>query len=610
MKKHLWFIILLSAVCVSVHAAELGKSVSSDSRPVFFEEAKLKQRVEETLGVQDPNAVDMLKLESLDVSSESLRSLAGLETAKNLKSLNISFNFVEDLRPILQLKKIGYLNVSGCPVKDFEGLGKLNRLWELSASCCSIEDISFVRCLGKLEILVLRENGITDLRPLRSLYNLERLVLDENQISDISPLSSLAWLEGLGLGDNRIRDISVLKCLAGLKSLSLYDNQIEDISSLEGLKNLSRLNLNDNPLNNQSMQILPTISQNCRQAGKPTHFVYFGDHQLCRPGKPIDNPVDPNEFIIADDGAAISPDEKFLAITAGYNTGRSGIPGNGRAYVLELGTEKPRLHILPKLYGMADISGQFAWSHKTNPCQLLVNSYGSMILEPRQMKIFTIIEGQPPLETHHFSSGSENLLIMHKSWTPDDKCVMAMTLGKNNVAMLDIESKKVTRHDLPTWIHLWADSERLWGSDLCRIYQIKRSVSGEFTYQQTHTSKEGAWVVGFKDGELVYGLGNKIYIGEKLIHESAQPILPFFDDNYIAFQEEKRVEVIDLKGRRVFSKKAEYAKVRIMALAGKAKKLYLLNNQQTIEAYDLQKPGQFSIICDIEKIIAETFQEK
>lgn len=597
-------------VCVSVHAVGLNKAVVSGGKPVYFEEAKLKQRVEETLGVQDPNGIDMLELKYLDISSESLRNLVGLESANNLEGLNASYNFIEDLQPILQLEKIRVLDISGCPVKNLNELRKLGRLKELFASCCLIEDISFVRYLGILETLVLRENGITDLRPLQSLYILKRLVLDENQISDISPLSSLPWLEGLGLGNNRIRDISVLKYHTKLEKLSLYNNQIDDIASLERLKNLYLLNLNNNPLNDQSMQILSKISQNCRLAGKPTHFVYFGNHRLCRPGKPIDSPVDPNEYIIARDGAAISPDEKFLVFTAGYKTDDIGLPDNGRAYVLELGTEKPRLHILPKLYGVAGISGQFAWSHKTNPCQLLANSYGFMTLEPRQMKIFSIIEGQPPLETHHFSSGSENLLIMHKGWTPDDKCVMAMTLGKCNVAMLDIESKKVTRHDLPTWIHLWADSETLWGSDLRRIYQIKRSASGEFTYKQTHTSKDGAWIVGFKDGELVYSLGNKIYIGEELIHESDQPIFPFFGDEYIAFQEETSVEVIDLKGQRVFRKKADFSKVRIMALAGKAKKLYLLNNQQTIEAHDLEKPGEFSVVCDIETIIAETFKKK
>lgn len=129
--------------------------------PVHFDDPNLKAAVETALGVTEPNASDMLRLDSLSAHAD-ITSLVGLEYATNLRQLDLGDNDITTLDPLAGLV---YL----------EGL-----------------DLSI--------------NQISDVSPLAGLSELRYLVLSDNQISDISPLSSLTELYHLTLRGNPLNE--------------------------------------------------------------------------------------------------------------------------------------------------------------------------------------------------------------------------------------------------------------------------------------------------------------------------------------------------------------------------------------------------------------------
>ena len=93
-----------------------------------------------------------------------VRSLTGLQYARNLGSLEIWNHDIRSLEPIKDLTTLKYLWIPGS-----ENLG----------------DISHLQGLTNLVHLVLANTGISDLAPLANLTKLEWLHLQNNEIQDI-----------------------------------------------------------------------------------------------------------------------------------------------------------------------------------------------------------------------------------------------------------------------------------------------------------------------------------------------------------------------------------------------------------------------------------------
>ncbi|MBN2375489.1 MAG: leucine-rich repeat domain-containing protein, partial [Sedimentisphaerales bacterium] len=179
--------------------------VALDPAPVYFADANLKAAVEVELGVDDPNASDMLNLTYLNGNYLTISDLTGLEYGTNLTDLQLYGN--------------------------------------------QIIDISALSGLTNLTLLYLSENQISNISALAGMTNLTDLDLYDNQISDISALAGLKNLSRLWLDENQINDIFVLSGLTNLTNLYLTDNQISDISALSEQVNLNRLWLQNNNLN-------------------------------------------------------------------------------------------------------------------------------------------------------------------------------------------------------------------------------------------------------------------------------------------------------------------------------------------------------------------------
>ena len=183
--------------------ASLGRGES----PVYFSDIRLKEAVEEALGVVDPTASDMLGLVSLVVGYKYIEDLTGLEYAKNLEELVLNDNRIRSLGPLSGLSKLRRLDVSDNYVlSDIRGISGLVGLEELDLHRNNISDVSALGGLVGLRRLVLRDNALVDIGPLGGLGNLEELVLRVNGIRDISCLVGLRRLRVLDLSSNPLDD--------------------------------------------------------------------------------------------------------------------------------------------------------------------------------------------------------------------------------------------------------------------------------------------------------------------------------------------------------------------------------------------------------------------
>ena len=170
----------------------------------------------------------------LDVSDNTLGSLAPLASLTGLKELNLSDNnTLSNLSPLASLTQLETLDASGNLISDLSPLAGLTSLTRLELGSNQIADLSPLDGLTNLETLNLPSNEIVNLAPLAGLTNLTRLDLENNQIVDLSRLSNLSALETLSLPNNLLTGLSTLPTLPALRSLRLSNNPITSLAGLD-----------------------------------------------------------------------------------------------------------------------------------------------------------------------------------------------------------------------------------------------------------------------------------------------------------------------------------------------------------------------------------------
>ena len=227
---------------------------------INFEDNNLKQYMIENYDIDKDGIItnnDMLQLTSISISAYNIKSLKGLESAKNLQTMYI-YNYTgKDISQIFELENLTDLYISGTEF-DLTGIGKLENLNTLNVyyqynystnnevdfsplselSNSNLEqlcvqapyasttlDIKLLNCIN-IDSLTL-SLPLTNLEELNKFNNLTRLNITDSNIDDISFISNLKQLENLVLSSNKIRDISPLKSLEKLYYINLTKNPID-----------------------------------------------------------------------------------------------------------------------------------------------------------------------------------------------------------------------------------------------------------------------------------------------------------------------------------------------------------------------------------------------
>lgn len=174
-----------------------------------------------------------VKVETLDFSLNMIQEIGThLSTYIYLKHLDLSTNLITKISGLNRLDYLESLKLSRNRIPNIEGLGTLKRLKFLDLSLNKIKDIEGLENLYNLNTLYLYGNQIEILRGLENLRDLKMLRIEQNKIDNITHCAvQNRSLEVLEAHSNKIEDMNsvivALSHMKALKSLSLYNNPIE-----------------------------------------------------------------------------------------------------------------------------------------------------------------------------------------------------------------------------------------------------------------------------------------------------------------------------------------------------------------------------------------------
>ena len=294
---------------------------------VEIEDAKLLKVINKNLGKNraDNQKVTVEEMESLTELSIFLKEDGSADFSESAK-----YSILGKPTSLKGTKDFKFAVTRG--MKSIKGLEYAKNLKKLKLNENEISDISPLKNLTKLEYLEIQRNRIVDINPLKNLTNLKFLKLYNNLIEDIAPLSNLTNLTGLDLhynvtvgGDEShkiiskgITDISALKNLKKLEFLDISANRIEDISILKNFDKIKDLDFSGNRVKN---------------------YEGLGDYIAERLGKSLNEGIGSIQFSgqTIDFGSTVEVKEKEVIFTTPFK----GIKELGNSLAQVFGSEDP-----------------------------------------------------------------------------------------------------------------------------------------------------------------------------------------------------------------------------------------------------------------------------
>ncbi|RYE56173.1 MAG: leucine-rich repeat domain-containing protein [Sphingobacteriales bacterium] len=216
-------------------------------------------------------------LSKLDISSNSISSLKGLENLWKLEELNLAATDIKSNSKYVELRaldKLEYLNLNYTDVGSVSGLEHLINLNKLSlkgannmTTFSDTENMGNLRSLNLdachylnfynlglenftcLKILNLGNCIVKSFNGLKNLTTLKQLIL-HGALNVPVPidLNGLRSLQFLDLSDTSIDKVQRLETLSNLMMLNLATNNINKIEGLNFLENLKFIYLRDNKI--------------------------------------------------------------------------------------------------------------------------------------------------------------------------------------------------------------------------------------------------------------------------------------------------------------------------------------------------------------------------
>ncbi|WP_150262805.1 leucine-rich repeat domain-containing protein [Parvimonas micra] len=294
---------------------------------VEIEDAKLLKVINKNLGKNraDNQKVTVEEMESLTELSIFLKEDGSADFSESAK-----YSILGKPTSLKGTKDFKFAVTRG--MKSIKGLEYAKNLKKLKLNENEISDISPLKNLTKLEYLEIQRNRIVDVNPLKNLTNLKFLKLYNNLIEGIAPLSNLTNLTGLDLhynvtvdGDEShkiiskgITDISALKNLKKLEFLDISANRIEDISILKNFDKIKDLDFSGNRVKN---------------------YEGLGDYIAERLGKALNEGIGSIQFSgqTIDFGSTVEVKEKEVIFTTPFK----GIKELGNSLAQVFGSEDP-----------------------------------------------------------------------------------------------------------------------------------------------------------------------------------------------------------------------------------------------------------------------------
>jgi formylglycine-generating enzyme required for sulfatase activity len=196
---------------------------------------------------------DLLSLTNLDASRRNVRSIVGLEAARNLVSLDLQINRLTNSSLPSALTKLMTLDISVNPLTNFFLTAGLTNLTSLTIESAGLTNLSLPAGLTRLNNLDLENNQLTSFNPLSNLTSLVALDLGFNSFTNFSFPSGLTNLSTFYFAGNPLTNVTFPPGLAGMTELNLSQNLLTSFSLPAGMTNLIELDLFFNQLTNLNL---------------------------------------------------------------------------------------------------------------------------------------------------------------------------------------------------------------------------------------------------------------------------------------------------------------------------------------------------------------------
>jgi Leucine-rich repeat (LRR) protein len=244
-----------------------------------LKDLRLEDAVRRELGKPEGeiSCSDLERLTNLVAFDQHIKSLAGIECARNLRLMWVGGNYLEDLSPVSglnELRQLAAYNNHG-KLKDLSGVrgltnltyldvrcnpgitnlniaGELSHLQELYLGGNEIGEIGFVTNLTELKTLDIGAGLNVDLTVLGLLPSVTQLDVSYGTGMDLRLIGGLTNLETLSISGINLINPDWVTNLSGLKTLNAVGTGLTDIPPLNGLTNLESLNLGRNAISDTS----------------------------------------------------------------------------------------------------------------------------------------------------------------------------------------------------------------------------------------------------------------------------------------------------------------------------------------------------------------------
>ena len=196
---------------------------------------------------------DMLSLTDLNARNRNVRSIVGLEAARNLVSLDLQINLLTNVSLPSELTKLSMLDVSANPLADFVLPSGLTNLTSLTIEGAGLTNLTMPADLTRLTNLDLEGNQLTGFNLPSNLTSLVGLDLGFNSLTNFFLPGGLTNLTTFYFAGNPLTDLVLPPGLAGMTELNLSQNLFTSFTLPAGMTNLIELDLAFNQLTNLSL---------------------------------------------------------------------------------------------------------------------------------------------------------------------------------------------------------------------------------------------------------------------------------------------------------------------------------------------------------------------
>ncbi|WP_338660808.1 leucine-rich repeat domain-containing protein [Paraclostridium sordellii] len=234
-----------------------------DEELVNINDEYLRKAVNKALG-RDENSLDKITAKDMENITKidsgflalhtdekgeprrGIKSLEGLEYAKNLKTLKVSMNSITDLTPIKDLTNLEFLEVFRNEISDLTPLRNLKNLEHLdiynNKGIVNLEPISKLNKINFIDMHYCnRRSARVTFEDLGSLTNLEFLSIDDDFVDDLSFVRNLKKLSTFSCNNNYVTDLSYIQALAadsfedwsGDKFFNMYGQMLKEDIKVE-----------------------------------------------------------------------------------------------------------------------------------------------------------------------------------------------------------------------------------------------------------------------------------------------------------------------------------------------------------------------------------------